>query len=86
MSKQKQNKQAKPKRQRPQKWTQPQVRPVINATEVFLVPKRVMVEGKLQWAWVVTEFLGDSFLNGDVFNPPETAPTLSLLLREAGEC
>jgi len=54
--------------------------------EAYIVPKRVMIEGKLVWAWVVTEFLGDTFLNGDVFNPPETAPTLSLLLREAGEC
>jgi len=86
MAKKQQNTQAKIKRQRPQKWTQPQVRPVLCTMEAYIVPKRVMLDGKLVWAWVVTEFLGDTFLNGDVFNPPETAPSLSLLLQEAGEC
>jgi len=83
MSNKKQNKQAKPKRQRPQQQHAP--RPVIFSTGVYLIPKRVMLDGKLQWGWVVTEFEGDSFLNGDVFNPPETAPRLSKLLEEAIE-
>jgi len=32
------------------------------------------------WMWVVSDFDGDSFREGEVFNPPESAETLEELL------
>jgi len=54
---------------------------IIYTTGAYLVPKRVKINGKWVWAWVVTHFEDDSFRNGDEFNPPETAKNKRMLLK-----
>lgn len=45
---------------------------VIFTTGAFLKPtKTIDRNGKEFWVWVVSEFVDDSFLNGEVFNPKE---------------
>lgn len=57
--------------------------PIIYTTGAFLRPMRVQTndtENGWVWRWVVTEFKEDSFLDGDVYNPPESAHTEEELL------
>lgn len=44
----------------------------------YLVPKRV--DG--QWVWVVSEFDGETFGDGQLMNPTETATTLEELYED----
>jgi len=54
---------------------------VIYTTGAYLVPKRVKINGKWQWAWLVTHFEDDSFRDGKEFNPPEIAKNKRMLLK-----
>lgn len=46
--------------------------PVIFTTGAFLKPTKITdANGKDYWIWAVSEFVDDSFLNGEVFNPKE---------------
>jgi len=46
--------------------------PIIHTTGAFLKPMKVIdSEGKEQWLWYVSEFVEDSYLDGEVFNPKE---------------
>ena len=48
--------------------------PNIFTTGAFLKPIKVTDgEGKEIWAWYVSEFTDDSFLDGEIYNPQETA-------------
>lgn len=48
--------------------------PSIFTTGAFLQPMKVTdSEGKEIWIWYVSEFIDDSFLDGEVDNPQETA-------------
>lgn len=55
----------------------------IYTTGAFLQPAKVVDStGKEIWIWYVSEFTDDSFLNGDIYNPMETATTKEELLQE----
>lgn len=44
---------------------------MIFTTGAFLVPTSIRLNGKDLWMWTVTEFIDDSFRDGEVFNPIE---------------
>jgi len=53
----------------------------IYTTGAFLYPVEWVDEsGETYWVWVVDEFIDDSFKEGNIFNPPELAPTLKELM------
>ena len=53
------------------------------ATGAFLKPIKVVDgEGKEKWIWYVSEFIDDSFKDGEVYNPIESAETLKSLITE----
>jgi hypothetical protein len=54
--------------------------PTIYTTGANLRPITFVCDGKEKWMWVVVEFIDDSFLDGDVYNPPECAGTKEKLL------
>lgn len=57
--------------------------PTIFTTGAFLNPMKVTdSEGREIWIWYVSEFIDDSFLNGEVLNPKETANTKEVLITE----
>ena len=59
------------------------MKPVIFTTGAHLLPMNVKNEdGKEYWIWAVSEFVDESFKNGEVFNPKETAENLEILLTE----
>ena len=56
-------------------------KPDIFTTGAFLYPMKIKdSNGGDLWKWVVSEFDGDSFRDGEEFNPPESAETLEELL------
>jgi len=60
--------------------------PMIYTTGALLRPMRVHSDNSgtgYIWRWVVTEFSDDSFLDGDVYNPAESAYTKEELLINA---
>ena len=59
------------------------MKPMIFTTGAHLQPLKVKDEdGKESWVWIVSEFVDDSFKDGEVFNPKETAASLEVLLTE----
>lgn len=49
---------------------------MIYTTGAFLQPLKIIDEtGRESWVWVVSEFDGDSFKDGDVYNPKKYAKT-----------
>ncbi|MDR0612456.1 MAG: hypothetical protein LBG45_03045 [Dysgonamonadaceae bacterium] len=55
--------------------------PIIFTTGAFLQPMKVITDnGKEQWIWTVSEFIDDSYKNGEIYNPNEYANNLSELL------
>ncbi len=57
--------------------------PKIHTTGAFLQPAKVTDStGKEIWIWFVSEFTDESFLNGEIYNPKETANTKEELLKE----
>ena len=63
----------------------------INNTKIFttgsyLQPMKIKdVNGNDFWIWAVSEFIDDSFKNGEVYNPKETAGSLDDLLIDTTE-
>jgi len=54
---------------------------VIFTTGAHLLPMKVNNEdGKEYWIWTVSEFIDDSFKDGEVCNPKEIAESLDELL------
>lgn len=52
----------------------------IFTTGAFLEPiKTIDSLGNEIWRWVVSEFVDDSFKNGNVYNPQETASSREML-------
>ena len=59
------------------------MKPIIFTTGAFLQPMKVKDDnGKEYWIWAVLEFADDSFKDGEVYNPKETAKNLGSLLAE----
>ncbi|MDR1543652.1 MAG: hypothetical protein LBS50_04430 [Prevotellaceae bacterium] len=57
--------------------------PIIFTTGAHLQPIQVKKEDGIKyWVWTVTEFVDDSFKDGKVFNPKESAENLENLLTE----
>lgn len=57
--------------------------PKIHTTGAFLQPAKIIDNtGKEIWIWYVSEFTDDSFLNGEVYNPQETANSKKELIKE----
>ena len=55
----------------------------IFTTGAFLQPMKVESEdGKEYWIWAVSEFIEDSFKDGESYKPKETAESLEILLNE----
>jgi len=60
--------------------------PTIFTTGAFLKPMKVTdSEGKAIWVWYVSEFIDDSFLNGEVYNTKETSNDFETLVEELRE-
>jgi hypothetical protein len=58
----------------------------IHTTGALLRPQKVTdMSGKSIWMWTVAEFTDDSYKDGEVFNPPETALSLRELVKDEGE-
>jgi len=56
---------------------------IIYTTGALLRPQKVTDSlGNVIWMWVVAEFTDDSFKDGEVYNPTETAENLESLLAE----
>ncbi|MDR1837015.1 MAG: hypothetical protein LBQ89_05085 [Treponema sp.] len=56
---------------------------MIFTTGAFLRPMKVKDDdSKEYWVWTVSEFVDDSFKDGEVYNPKETARNLGGLLAE----
>jgi hypothetical protein len=57
--------------------------PTIFTIGAFLQPMKIQREdGREYWVWTVTEFIDDSFRDGKVFNPKESAENLESFLSE----
>jgi len=57
--------------------------PKIHTTGAFLQPAKITDStGKHVWVWYVSEFTDDSFLNGEIYNPHETANSKEKLFLE----
>lgn len=57
--------------------------PTIFTTGAFLKPVKVAdSEGKEIWVWYVSGFIDDSFLDGEIYNPKETANAKEELIEE----
>jgi hypothetical protein len=57
--------------------------PVIFTTGAFLKPLKITDSaGKNMYVWAVSEFVDDSFLNGEVYNPPEFGNSKDELITE----
>jgi hypothetical protein len=47
---------------------------IIHTTGALLRPQKVTdMLGNVIWMWTVAEFTDDSYKDGEIFNPPETA-------------
>ena len=56
---------------------------IIFTTGAYLQPMPIKDhDGKDLWIWAVADFIDDSFKDGEVFNPKETADSLTCLLAE----
>jgi hypothetical protein len=56
--------------------------PVLFTTGAFIQPMRITDEnGNEKWVWVVSEFVDDTFWDGDVHNPREYGETDNELLQ-----
>lgn len=52
-------------------------------TGAFIKPIKIVdSEGKEKWIWYVSEFVDDTFKDGEVYNPLENADTLKNLVTE----
>lgn len=57
--------------------------PKIYTTGAFLQPAKIIdSSGKEIWLWYVCEFTDDSFLDGEIYNPQETANSKEKLIKE----
>jgi hypothetical protein len=57
--------------------------PIIFITGAFLKPLKITdSEGKEIWVWYVSDFIDDSFKEGEVYNPKETSRSLEKLVEE----
>ncbi|MDR0371877.1 MAG: hypothetical protein LBH80_08575 [Prevotellaceae bacterium] len=57
--------------------------PIIFTTGAHLQPIKIQKEdGREYWLWIVLEFVDDSFKDGEVYNPIESAESLEKLLVE----
>jgi hypothetical protein len=57
--------------------------PVLYTTGAYIQPFKIIdLNGNEKWVWVVSEFDGDTFLNGETFNPKESGNVKQDLLRE----
>lgn len=55
----------------------------IFTTGALLNPMKVTdSNGKEIWVWHVSEFIDDSFLDGEIYNPQETAISRDKLIQE----
>lgn len=55
--------------------------PIIHTIGAFLKPIKVTDNnGVEQWLWFVSEFVEDSFLDGEIYNPKEFASSKEDLL------
>ncbi len=55
--------------------------PVLYTTGAYIQPLKVIdPDGSEKWLWAVNEFDGDTFLNGETFNPVENGLTKQELL------
>lgn len=55
--------------------------PIMYTTGAFIQPMKLTKEnGREVWFWVVSEFDGDAFYDGDVHNPKECGDTIEELL------
>ena len=55
--------------------------PIIFTTGAHLQPMKVKNDdGKEYWVWAVSEFVDDSFKDGEVYNPKEIAESFAELL------
>lgn len=56
---------------------------IIHTTGALLRPQKIFdMLGNEIWSWVVIEFTDESFKDGKIYNPDETAESLENLLRE----
>ena len=59
------------------------MKPMIFTTGAYLLPMKVKHDdGKKYWIWTVSEFIDDSFKDGEVYNPKEIAESLNELLTD----
>jgi hypothetical protein len=57
---------------------------IIHTTGALLRPQKVTdMLGNVVWLWTVVEFTDDSYKDGEVFNPPETATNHEELIIKA---
>ena len=55
--------------------------PVLYTTGAYIKPLKVIdSDGGEKWFWAVSEFDGDTFLDGETFNPAENGLTKEELL------
>jgi hypothetical protein len=57
--------------------------PVLYTTGAYIQPLKVVdIDGNEKWFWAVSEFVDDTFWNGEIFNPSESGTTKQNLLLE----
>jgi len=57
--------------------------PILYTTGAYIQPLKVVdVDGTEKWFWAVSEFVDDTFWDGEVFNPGESGTTKQNLLLE----
>jgi hypothetical protein len=55
---------------------------IIFTTGAFLEPMKIKnMHGNEKWIWRVSEFIDDSFMDGDIYNPPESADSIENLMK-----
>lgn len=55
--------------------------PVLYTTGAYIRPFKVVdINGNEKWIWTVSEFVDDTFWNGEVFNPGESGDSMRSLL------
>ncbi|MFN2393826.1 MAG: hypothetical protein ABR566_17925 [Pyrinomonadaceae bacterium] len=56
--------------------------PALFTAGAFISPRKIIVDGKEHWFWVVESFEGDSYFEGEVCNPLESSETKQGLFAE----
>jgi hypothetical protein len=57
---------------------------VMFTTGALIRPQKLINEdGGERWVWIVSEFIDDTFFDGDVHNPQEAGETLRKLLSQS---